>query len=90
LFRDRADELGITGAQYGIVYFDEMKLKSGFYSNFKDGRTTAMAASTGEKTLCLAEELLRLIEQEDEAADGKSVEVGAAERFTDAVKVNMF
>jgi hypothetical protein len=44
---------------------DELKFKSGFYSNFKDGTTIAMAASSGMKDLRLARELEHLVERED-------------------------
>jgi hypothetical protein len=63
MFCDRAaKELGETGRLHALVMVDAMKLKSGFFSNFKNGMTTVMAASLGMSTLSLATELQALVE----------------------------
>jgi hypothetical protein len=88
MLRDRTDELGKTGTQHGGIMCDELKFKSVFFvSNFKDGMTVAMAASSGMKDLRLVRELEHLVERED-LFDANGEEAG--ENFKDATHVNSF
>jgi hypothetical protein len=67
-FCNHAEEVDETGTLHTELMYDELKLKSGYYANFKSGTTTAMAASSEMSTLCLAEELQQLIEQKESEA----------------------
>jgi hypothetical protein len=82
-------ELGITQKQVGKVDVHELKLKSGFFSNFKNGTATAMAASTGKSELSLAKEISRLIKREGGLNDSSSNDEDE-KSFTDAKYVNVF
>ena len=88
MLRDRTDELEKRGTQHGGVMCDELKFKTSFYSNFKDGTTVAMAASSGMKDLSLAIELEHLIERENQFDDATEEE--ASENYADATHVNSF
>jgi phosphotransferase system IIB component len=89
MYRDQMTELGITQKQVGKVDMDKLKLKSGFFSNFKNGTTTAMAASTGKSKHSLAKEISRLIKREGGFNDSSSNDEGE-KSFTDAKYVNIF
>jgi hypothetical protein len=66
---------------------NELKFNTGFYLNFKDGKTVAMDALSGMKDLSLAVELEHLVEREN-LFDANEEEAG--KNYTDATDVNSF
>jgi hypothetical protein len=99
MFHDCAVELGESGMLHGIAMFDKLKLRLGFYSNFKDGcSTTAMVASLGMSTLSLAVDLQEFITKREENKAMDEAVVGDKEviakkdgsNYTDAMYINVF